>query len=122
MPAGNIRALAVSAAIAAVVVVIGTSSGAPAATATYHRPPRLTGHAGSGIHKIKHVVIIMQENRSFDSYFGTYPGADGIPGLAGNPGKVPCIPDPHRPRLPEALPQSPGHQRRGSPHDGRCQG
>ena len=33
----------------------------------------------SGIHKIRHVVIIMQENRSFDEYFGTYPGADGIP-------------------------------------------
>ena len=33
----------------------------------------------SGIHKIKHVIIIEQENRSFDSYFGTYPGADGIP-------------------------------------------
>jgi phospholipase C len=32
-----------------------------------------------GIHRIKHVVIIMQENRSFDSYFGTFPGADGIP-------------------------------------------
>ena len=32
-----------------------------------------------GIHKIKHVVVIMQENRSFDSYFGTFPGADGIP-------------------------------------------
>ena len=47
-----------------------------------------------GIHKIRHVVIIMQENRSFDSYFGTYPGADGIPGLAGNPGTVPCVPDP----------------------------
>ncbi|MDX6480438.1 MAG: hypothetical protein QOG85_948 [Gaiellaceae bacterium] len=46
-----------------------------------------------GIHKIRHVVIIMQENRSFDSYFGTYPGADGIPGLAGNPGKVPCSQD-----------------------------
>jgi phospholipase C len=51
-------------------------------------------HAATGIHKIRHVVIIMQENRSFDSYFGTYPGADGIPGLAGNPGIVPCIPDP----------------------------
>ncbi len=50
----------------------------------------------SGIHKIRHVVIIMQENRSFDSYFGTFPGADGIPGLAGNPGKVPCVPDPTR--------------------------
>jgi phospholipase C len=48
----------------------------------------------TGIHKIKHVVVIMQENRSFDSYFGTFPGADGIPGLAGNPGTVPCVPDP----------------------------
>jgi phospholipase C len=45
----------------------------------------------TGIHKIQHVIVIMQENRSFDSYFGTYPGARGIPGLAGNPGKVPCL-------------------------------
>jgi phospholipase C len=50
----------------------------------------------TGIHKIRHVVVIMQENRSFDSYFGTYPGADGIPGLAGNPGTLPCLPDPRR--------------------------
>ena len=35
--------------------------------------------ADAGIHKIKHIIIITQENRSFDSYFGTYPGADGIP-------------------------------------------
>jgi phospholipase C len=27
---------------------------------------------------IKHIVIIMQENRSFDNYFGTYPAANGI--------------------------------------------
>lgn len=26
---------------------------------------------------IKHVVFIIKENRSFDSYFGTFPGADG---------------------------------------------
>ena len=39
------------------------------------------------IHKIQHVVMIMQENRSFDSYFGTFPGANGIP--AGT-----CVPDP----------------------------
>jgi phospholipase C len=32
-----------------------------------------------GIHNIQHVVVIMQENRSFDSYFGTYPGVNGIP-------------------------------------------
>jgi len=41
----------------------------------------------TGIHKIRHVVVIMQENRSFDSYFGTYPGADGIPSGV-------CVPDP----------------------------
>ncbi|MGD0452462.1 MAG: alkaline phosphatase family protein [Solirubrobacteraceae bacterium] len=40
-----------------------------------------------GIHNIKHVVMIMQENRSFDSYFGTYPGANGIPAGV-------CVPDP----------------------------
>ncbi|HTS80806.1 MAG TPA: alkaline phosphatase family protein [Myxococcaceae bacterium] len=34
---------------------------------------------GPGWGPIKHVVIIMQENRSFDHYFGTFPGADGIP-------------------------------------------
>jgi phospholipase C len=33
----------------------------------------------AGIQTIKHVIIVMQENRSFDEYFGTYPGADGIP-------------------------------------------
>ena len=35
--------------------------------------------AAEGIHKIRHIIIIMQENRSFDSYFGTFPGADGFP-------------------------------------------
>ena len=46
----------------------------------------------AGIHTIKHVVVIMQENRSFDSYFGTYPGADGIPMRNGTP--TVCLPDP----------------------------
>src|SRR5260221_7184458 len=45
-----------------------------------------------GIHKIKHVIIVMQENRSFDSYFGTYPGATGIPVRHGVPAV--CVPDP----------------------------
>jgi phospholipase C len=45
-----------------------------------------------GIHKIQHVIIIMQENRSFDSYFGVYPGADGIPMQGGVP--TVCVPDP----------------------------
>jgi phospholipase C len=52
------------------------------ATGTYVVPP--------GIHKIKHVIMIMQENRTFDSYFGTFPGADGIPMRAGTP--TVCVP------------------------------
>ena len=48
--------------------------------------------AAQGIHKIKHVVVIMQENRSFDSYFGTFPGADGIQMTNGSP--TACVPDP----------------------------
>ena len=28
--------------------------------------------------KIKHVFVIMQENHTFDNYFGTFPGADGL--------------------------------------------
>ena len=70
----------------------GTTSGSTSSTGptttVLPQPPAV------GIHKIRHVVIIMQENRSFDQYFGTYPGADGLPGLAGNPGTVPCAPDP----------------------------
>jgi len=50
------------------------------------------GTEADGIHKIQHVIVIMQENRSFDSYFGTFPGADGIPMLNGRP--TMCNPDP----------------------------
>ncbi|MGH7756196.1 MAG: alkaline phosphatase family protein, partial [Vulcanimicrobiaceae bacterium] len=28
--------------------------------------------------KVRYVFVIYQENRSFDSYFGTFPGADGL--------------------------------------------
>ncbi len=42
---------------------------------------------------IQHIVIIMQENRTFDHYFGTYPGAHGIPRNASGVPSV-CVPDP----------------------------
>ena len=60
-----------------------------ASTRQGHSPPKTVSvvPVPVGIHKIKHVVVIMQENRSFDEYFGTYPGADGFP-----PGT--CVPDP----------------------------
>jgi len=33
--------------------------------------------AARGMHRIKHAVFIVKENRTFDNYFGTFPGADG---------------------------------------------
>jgi phospholipase C len=59
----------------------------PSASTSLTTPTSTLTTPATGIHKIQHVVVIMQENRSFDSYFGTYPGADGIP--AGT-----CIPNP----------------------------
>jgi phospholipase C len=50
------------------------------------------GFVAPGIHRIRHVVVIMQENRSFDSYFGTFPGADGLPRRRGR--FTVCVPDP----------------------------
>jgi phospholipase C len=38
------------------------------------------------------VIVVMMENRSFDNYFGTYPGADGLPRRHGQ--FTSCLPDP----------------------------
>jgi phospholipase C len=45
-----------------------------------------------GIFKLDHLIFIVQENRSFDHYFGTYPGADGFRFEGGEPAD--CVPDP----------------------------
>jgi phospholipase C len=45
-----------------------------------------------GFERIEHVIFIVQENRSFDHYFGTFPGADGIPAEDGR--FTVCVPDP----------------------------
>jgi phospholipase C len=68
-------------------------------------------HARAQAIPITHVVIIMQENRSFDSYFGTFPGADGIP--AGT-----CVPyNPSDPSLGCAKPyEDPLDVSGGGPH------
>ncbi|MGZ5300220.1 MAG: alkaline phosphatase family protein [Actinomycetota bacterium] len=50
-----------------------------------------------GINNITHVIVIVQENRSFDHYFGTFPGADGYPRDAKGRIDV-CVPDPEAQR------------------------
>jgi len=71
----------------AVLALSATAQQSHAATS-----PGPGGAAPQGIHKIQHVIMIMQENRSFDSYFGVYPGAIGIPMNHGVP--TVCVPDP----------------------------
>jgi phospholipase C len=55
-------------------------------------PVSLSGPLRPELGKIQHIVIILQENRSFDHYFGTFPGADGIPMANGVP--TVCVKDP----------------------------
>jgi phospholipase C len=70
------------------VVIAGVVAGVTVSgSAKPFKPAPAVPAADAGIHKIKHVIVIMMENRSFDSFFGTYPGADGIP-------KNVCVPDP----------------------------
>ena len=79
-------------ATAAAVVSLGLVGAGPSAPERVSGGPTGTYVVPSGIHKIRHVIIVMQENRSFDSYFGTFPGADGIPMKNGVP--TVCVPDP----------------------------
>jgi phospholipase C len=47
----------------------------------------------TGFEHLQHLIFIVQENRSFDHYFGTFPGADGLPTDAHGHFTV-CAPDP----------------------------
>jgi phospholipase C len=80
-------------------LIVASTSGALLAQ-TVAKPP------------IQHVIIIMQENRSFDQYFGTFPGADGIQTNT-------CVPlNPSKPKLGCIKPfHDPHDVNAGGPHD-----
>ncbi len=86
--------LLVGAALLAVIGVVLLTTRQAAPLAPLRRGPT-AGAARAGISRIKHVVVVMQENRSFDSYFGTFPGADGFPRAADGSIDV-CLPSPIR--------------------------
>ena len=48
------------------------------AGAALARAAAATKPAGSDLGAIEHVIFLMQENRSFDHYYGTYPGVRGF--------------------------------------------
>ncbi len=41
-----------------------------------------------GLNRIEHIVVIYLENRSFDSLFGLFPGANGLADEAGRDGAL----------------------------------
>jgi phospholipase C len=89
------QAAAVLVALVALVVASPFTAGVAAAT-----PGAAAGTGGHGSHAprtpIHHFVVLLQENHTFDNYFGTYPGADGIPAGTCMPadgirGDTPCV-------------------------------
>jgi phospholipase C len=81
------RLRVVLAAAAATALAAGTAFGIGVSDIGHGGAAQASTKPLQGIHKIQHVIVIMQENRSFDSYFGTFPGADGLPTGV-------CVPDP----------------------------
>jgi phospholipase C len=67
-------------------ISVVTAAIALAAIACGRLPADARGAAG-GAGVLNHLIFIVQENRSFDHYFGTFPGADGFPS------PLPCLPD-----------------------------
>ena len=62
---------------------------------------------GQGIHKIQHIVFLIKENRTFDQYFGTFPGADGATYGQTSDGKTAPLT-----RAPDVAPYDLGHSYR----------
>jgi phospholipase C len=59
--------------------------------------------APGGPSPISKIVVVFQENHTFDNYFGTYPGGDGTAGknllLPSAPGSTPSVGPAHSPTL-----------------------
>jgi phospholipase C len=77
---------AAAAAFAIALAPLGPASASSSASAPGREP----------VTPIHHFVVLLQENHTFDNYFGTYPGADGFPKntcVPVNPaeGRTPCI-------------------------------
>jgi len=107
-------------AAAAVVLAAAVAAGCTAASGGVQTSPTDTTATAVAAappgDKLDHLIFIVQENRSFDHYFGTYPGADGIPTKPDGSFAV-CVPDPWQGGT--CVPPYVGHKINfdGGPHD-----
>jgi phospholipase C len=75
----NPTKLAAWCATVALIAPLGIDANVPASPAAPHALSTRESAMIAALRKrVKYVFVIYQENRSFDSYFGTFPGADGI--------------------------------------------
>src|SRR3990170_8834734 len=94
MPTRRSRTLTIAPTVLAVLLAacIGASTRAPGDRPDPSAPASAPTKLERARERIEHLVFIVQENRSFDHYFGTFPGAEGIPMRDGRP--TVCVPDP----------------------------
>ncbi len=57
----------------------------------------------AGAMPIKHVVVVIKENHTFDNYFGSFPGAEGTTQCKTSHGTIAC------PRAPDSMPRDLNH-------------
>jgi phospholipase C len=76
----RLRRFHATAAALALVVVGGIGAGTALAASAGHSSAARHHHGPATATPIKHLVVIFDENVSFDHYFGTYPYAENLPG------------------------------------------
>jgi phospholipase C len=57
-----------------------------------------------GAYPIKHVIVVVKENHTFDNYFGTFPGAEGTSVCTTSTGTIAC------PHAPDSTPRDLCHE------------
>jgi phospholipase C len=48
----------------------------------FNANPALRSHAQTGSNPINHIIVLYEENHSFDNYYGGFPGANGLAGAS----------------------------------------
>jgi phospholipase C len=94
--------------------VIAAAAAAAIVGAPPSAPRAAEASAPGGLTKLDHLIFIVQENRSFDHYFGTFPRANGLPRKGGRVDV--CIPNPKLGRCARAY-RTTAQRSLGGPHD-----
>lgn len=95
------RALCLTLPLTSGVVCLITAWAADERSTDYAAPVDLVQTDQNGIHQVKHVIVVMQENHSFDNYFGALPYAPQSPyhrppPHGGGDDRLGCRADDHR--------------------------